>query len=177
LCEDSHVKGVDRASRASTHSAEKRSRKPTAKHTGRLLLDRIGLLRGSDWRGRGGCLTLQTRWCQLSSSLFLLSEKASLRIPWDQFFQGHIDQRSKVPLFDSHHWSRLSCSTTGNEGDPCTLSPPHLSSEEPGGVALQGARCVSSCSGGRNHSETKVGCIVSWTTATNCSRNWERSTS
>lgn len=26
---------------------------------------------------------MQTRWCQLSSSLLLLSEKASLRIPWD----------------------------------------------------------------------------------------------
>src|SRR5437879_4391940 len=28
-----------------------------------------------------------------------------------------------------------------------------------------------------NHNETCVGCIVSCTTATNCSRNWSRSTS
>src|SRR6266568_6927251 len=32
-------------------------------------------------------------------------------------------------------------------------------------------------SGGRNHSETWEGCIVSWTTATNCSLNCSKSTS
>src|SRR5258707_3346519 len=53
----------------------------------------------------------------------------------------------------------------------------HHLSEEPGGVALQGACCVASCSGERNHNETRVGCIVSWTTAINCSRNWFRSIS
>src|SRR6266478_7897218 len=34
-----------------------------------------------------------------------------------------------------------------------------------------------SCSGFRNHNETCAGCIVSCTTASNCSCNWSRSTS
>ncbi len=57
------------------------------------------------------------------------------------------------------------------------LSPLHLPSEEPGGLALQGARSVLSCSGGRSQSETCAGCIVSCTTASKSSRNWFRSTS
>src|SRR5260370_39333707 len=88
-----------------------------------------------------------------------------------------MNERGKMPLFAAHHCSRLSYPQTGNGDEPGTLSPLHLSSEEPGGVALQGARCVRSCAGGRNHSETCTGCIVSCTTASNCSRNWSRSTS
>src|SRR5258706_539327 len=57
------------------------------------------------------------------------------------------------------------------------LSPLHLPSEEPGGVALQGARCFPSCADGRNHNETYAGCIVSWTTPSKCSRNCVSSTS
>jgi hypothetical protein len=49
-------------------------------------------------------------------------------------------------------------------------------------IAFQQARQLKDlsfpfCSGGRNQSETWLGCIVSWTTATNSSRNWFKSTS
>src|SRR5258708_32715655 len=87
-----------------------------------------------------------------------------------------MNERGKMPLFAAHHCSRLSYPQTGNGDEPGTLSPLHLSSEEPGGVALQGARSVRSCAGGRNHSETCTGCIAACTPASNCSRNWSRST-
>src|SRR6266700_1064635 len=74
------------------------------------------------------------------------------------------------------HRGCLSCSKRRNVDEPGTLSPLHLPSEGTG-VALQGARCFPPCSDGRNHSETLAGCIVSCTTASNCSRNWSRSTS
>src|SRR5947209_3191648 len=82
-----------------------------------------------------------------------------------------------MPYFGSHHWSRLSCSKRGHADDPCTLAALHSPSEEPGELALQGASFFPSCAGGRTHSETKVGCIVSCTTATSCSLNWLKSTS
>src|SRR5215467_1274544 len=88
-----------------------------------------------------------------------------------------MDEQSKSALFGSHHRNSLSCSKTGQEDALSTLSPLHFSSEEPGGVALQVARCFSSWSGGRNHSETCAGCIVSCTTPSKCSRNWFKSTS
>src|SRR5215469_13331892 len=81
-----------------------------------------------------------------------------------------------MPLFVSHHWSHLSYAKTGNEDEPGALSPFQFPSEETGGMALQGVRWMS-CAGGRNHSETCAGCIVSCTTATNCSRNSVKSTS
>src|SRR6266487_4130298 len=96
-------------------------------------------------------------------------------ILWHQLFQRHLDEWSKGSLFLAHHSRHLSCSETGHTEKPGTLSPLHLPSEGTG-VALQGARCFPSCSDGRNHSETLAGCIVSCTTASNCSRNWSRST-
>ena len=59
------------------------------------------------------------------------------------------------------YFQSLSMKGYYDDGNRATLSPLHLPSEETGGVALQGARCDPSCSGGRNHSERCVGCIVS----------------
>src|SRR5258708_4456553 len=73
-----------------------------------------------------------------------------------QFFQRHIDQWSKASFFSSHHGATHSSSAL--------LVSSHLFR------FLDG-------SGGRNHSETWEGCIVSSTTATSCSRNWCKSTS
>src|SRR5436305_1937132 len=53
----------------------------------------------------------------------------------------------------------------------------HVPSEEAGGEFLQRVRCVPWRSGGRNHSETCLGCIVSCTTVSRCSLNCVRSTS
>src|SRR6266571_661002 len=82
-----------------------------------------------------------------------------------------------MPCFGSHHWSSLSRSKTANADEPGTLSPLHFPSEETGELDLQGARCVPSCSGGRNHNETWEGCIVSWTTTTKSSCSCSKSTS
>src|SRR5258708_4877376 len=65
-----------------------------------------------------------------------------------------------LECMESHHPSSLTSSSEGTEE-----------------VALHRARWFPWCAGGRNHSETCVGCMVSWTTATNWSLNCSRSTS
>src|SRR6266567_4442118 len=74
----------------------------------------------------------------------------------NQLIKGDIDERGKGALLHSHHGSTLSSSSILASSHVCRF--------------LDG-------SGGRNHSETWDGCIVSCTTACNCSRSWSRSTS
>ena len=52
-------------------------------------------------------------------------------------------------------------SGTGTSKGTTAVEKVHLASGETGGLVFQGARCFPSCSGGRNHSETCEGCIVS----------------
>src|SRR6266487_5779037 len=76
-------------------------------------------------------------------------------ICWYQLFQRDMNQRGKLPLFASHHGFALSSSSL--------LASRHIFR------FLDG-------SGGLSQRETCAGCIVSCTTASNCSRNWSRST-